>query len=429
MDRETFYIGAATAGHQVEGNNTNSDIWAMEQMKYGGYPEKSLDAADHYNRYEEDITLLKSAGLNAYRFSFEWARIEPKEGEFDEKEMQHYLDMVHFCKENDIEPIITLHHFASPKWLIEKGGWESEYVIEAFKRYTKYIAQNLADEDIKYICTLNEANMGNLISIYIRQAKEQYEKQEGEKGTLQIGLNLDEMKKEEEAKEKENIEVFGTPFPAVFVSPRSPKGNNIIMETHKAAVEILHEMLPDTKVGLSLSLRDVQAIPGGEEKAARDWHDEFEEFLPAIIDDDFVGVQNYTRARFGESGELPPEDGAELTQMGYEFYPEGLPNVIRRVHASFKGEILVTENGIATDDDTRRVEFIRRAFNGVKNCLEDGIPVKAYMYWSLLDNFEWQSGYTMRFGLIGFDRKTQERTVKESLVFLGNVNRIETNTL
>ncbi len=429
MDRETFYIGAATAGHQVEGNNTNSDIWAMEQMKYGGYPEKSLDAADHYNRYEEDITLLKSAGLNAYRFSFEWARIEPREGEFDEKEMQHYLDMVHFCKENDIEPIITLHHFASPKWLIEKGGWESEYVIEAFKRYTKYIAQNLSGEDIKYICTLNEANMGNLISIYIRQAKEQYEKQESEKATLQIGLNLDEMRKEEEAKEKENIEVFGTPVPAVFVSPRSPKGNDIIMKTHKAAVETLHEMLPDTKVGLTLSLRDVQAISGGEEKAALDWHDEFEEFLPAIIDDDFVGVQNYTRARFCESGELPPEDGAELTQMGYEFYPEGLPNVIRRVHASFKGEILVTENGIATDDDTRRVEFIKRAIDGVKTCLEDGIPVKAYMYWSLLDNFEWQSGYTMRFGLIGFDRKTQERTVKESLVFLGNVNRIETNTL
>ena len=421
MTNEIFYIGAATAGHQVEGNNTNSDIWALEQMKYGGYPEKSLDAADHYNRYKEDIDHLKNAGLNAYRFSFEWARIEPKEGEFSEKEMQHYLDVVNYCLSNDIEPIITLHHFASPKWLIERGGWESEVAIEAFKRYTKYVAKNLAGLDIHYICTMNEANMGNLISIFIRQAMEQREKMESEKSTLQIGLNLDEMRKEEEAKEKENLEVFGTKVPAVFVSPRSPKGNQIIMKAHKAAVEIIHEILPDVKAGLSLSLRDVQAVPGGEQKALNDWHDEFEEFLPAIIDDDFIGVQNYTRARFGAEGELTPEEGAELTQMGYEFYPEGLPNVIRRVHEAFKGEILVTENGIATDDDSRRVEFIRRAFDGVKECIEDDIPVKAYMYWSLLDNFEWQSGYSMRFGLIGVDRETKERKVKDSLSFLGSL--------
>ncbi len=422
MSNKEFLIGAATAAHQVEGNNTNSDIWAMEQMKYGGYPEKSLDAADHYNRYKEDIALLKEAGLNAYRFSIEWARIEPVEGTFDEKEMQHYLDMVHCCKENGIEPIITLHHFSSPKWLIEKGGWESEVVIEAFEKYTRFVASRLANEVIKYICTINEANMGNLIAIYIRQAKEQYEKQNSENSSMQIGLNLEQMQKEHEEKVRENLEVFGVEEPAVFVSPRSPEGNKIIMEAHKSAVEVIHELMPDTKAGLSLSLRDVQAFPGGEERAARDWYEEFEEFLPAIIDDDFIGVQNYTRTRFGSDGELSPEEGAELTQMGYEFYPEGLPHVIRRVHEAFKGDILVTENGIATDDDSRRVEFIMRAFAGVRECIKDGIPVKGYMYWSLLDNFEWQSGYTMRFGLIGVDRATKERTVKPSLRFLGGMN-------
>ncbi|WP_051205733.1 glycoside hydrolase family 1 protein [Butyrivibrio sp. FC2001] len=419
MRNSDFLIGAATAAHQVEGNNTNSDIWAMEQMKYGGYPEKSLVAADHYNRYKEDISLLKQAGLNAYRFSFEWARIEPSEGIFDEREMQHYLDMVHFCKENKIEPVITLHHFSSPKWLIEKGGWESEKVIDAFVNYTRYVAKNLSNEDIKYICTINEANMGNLISIYIRQAMEQREKQNEEQTSIQIGLNIEEMKREQEEKVRENLEVFGVEEPAVFVSPRSPKGNQIIMDAHRAAVDVIHKMLPDTKVGLSLSLRDVQCVEGGEERAEKDWHDEFEEFLPAIIDDDFLGVQNYTRTRFGSEGELTPEEGAELTQMGYEFYPEGLPNVIRRVHTAFKGDILVTENGIATDDDTRRVEFIKRAFAGVRDCINDGIPVKGYMYWSLLDNFEWQSGYSMRFGLIGVDRQTRERSVRPSLQFLG----------
>ena len=123
------------------------------------------------------------------------------------------------------------------------------------------------------------------------------------------------------------------------------------------------------------------------------WDEEFRHYLPYIRDDDFLVVQNYTRTQYGPEGQLPCPEGAELTQMDYEFYPEALVHVIRRVHEDFKGDLIVTENGVAVSDDSRRVEFIRRALRGVSNCVNDGIPVKGYMYWSLMDNFEWQKGF------------------------------------
>lgn len=132
-----FLVGAATAAHQVEGNNIHSDYWALEHMKYGNFNEPSLDAVDHYNRYEEDIRMMAAAGLNAYRFSIEWARIEPEQGKFDKKEIEHYRSVLRCCHENGIEPIVTMLHFTSPKWVIENGGWEKEDTIELFADYCR----------------------------------------------------------------------------------------------------------------------------------------------------------------------------------------------------------------------------------------------------------------------------------------------------
>ena len=158
----------------------------------------------------------------------------------------------------------------------------------------------------------------------------------------------------------------------------------------------------------------------GAKLSRRKPEEEFRHYLPYIQGDDFLGVQNYTRTQYGPEGQLPCPEGAELTQMDYEFYPEALEHVIRKVHEDFHGDLIVTENGIATADDTRRVEFIRRALLGVENCLNDGIPVKGYCHWSLMDNFEWQKGFSMTFGLIKVDRATQERTPKASLNYLGS---------
>ena len=153
---EHFLIGAATAAHQVEGNNIRSDLWAMEHMKHTSFLEPSLDAVDHYHRYEEDIRLLSDAGLNAYRFSIEWARIEPEEGVFDAGAVAHYHDVIACCKKYGVEPFVTLHHFSSPKWLMTKGGWEASTTPADFARYVHYIMEELGSE-LHYVCTINRA--------------------------------------------------------------------------------------------------------------------------------------------------------------------------------------------------------------------------------------------------------------------------------
>ena len=134
-----FMVGASTAAHQVEGNNIHSDYWVQENVEHSQFVEPSGDAVDHYNRYEEDIRMMAEAGLTAYRFSIEWARIEPKKGEFDDKEIEHYRKVIACCKENGIEPIVTMHHFTSPAWLISMGGWENEEVVDLFANYVKYV--------------------------------------------------------------------------------------------------------------------------------------------------------------------------------------------------------------------------------------------------------------------------------------------------
>lgn len=417
-----FLLGAATAAHQVEGRNVNSDCWALEHMVHTSFAEPSGDAVDHYNRYKEDIVLMAQAGLNAYRFSVEWARIEPEEGHFDEHAIAHYRDMICCCKENGLEPLVTLHHFTSPKWLITKGGWEADTTPADFGRYARFVAEQLGGE-LNYICTINEANMGlQVAAIAERYKRQMMAKMAAAKtdGTVQVGINLEKMMENQKAAAAEILSVFGTSVCYNFTSPRTPHGDELVRRAHMAARDAIRTAAPHIKVGLTLSLHDIQPLPGGEERAAKEWSDEFTHYLSAIADDDFFGVQNYTRSRIDENGIAPTPEGAELTQMDYEFYPEALEHVIRAVHKDFKGDLIVTENGIATADDTRRIEFLRRALAGVQHCIADGIPVKGYCYWSLLDNFEWQKGYSMTFGLIGVDRQTQTRCPKESLSFLGS---------
>ena len=336
-----FFIGAATAAHQVEGNNINSDYWAQEQLPHSSFTEPSGIACDHYHRYEEDIKLLADAGLNAYRFSIEWARVEPEEGKFDPEAVEHYRKVIACCKAHGVEPIVTLLHFTSPKWLICKGGWEAESTVEDFKNYAVYVMEQLGSE-LCYVCTINEANMGlqlATISKRFRLMAEQAAQNaasagKSAEGTVQVGMNFQKMMENMKFAAMENAQVFGIPQPQIFVSERTP-------------------------------------------------------------------------------------EGAELTQMEYEFYPQALEHVIRKVAEEFKGDLIVTENGIATADDTRRVAFIEAALAGVQHCIADGIPVKGYFHWSLMDNFEWQKGYAMQFGLIAVNRETMERTAKPSLAVLG----------
>ncbi len=451
---EGFFVGASTAAHQVEGNNIHSDYWAMEQMEYTSFVEPSLAAVDHYNRYEEDIKMLAEAGLNAYRFSIEWARIEPEMDVWDEREVDHYRRVIACCRKNKVEPIVTLHHFTSPKWLICKGGWDNEMVVERFAKYARYITEQLGSE-LNYICTINEANM----RLQIRAISERFmkmmkakaaaaakaaetaqtasgktEKNELE-GQVQVGLNLSNPMERMKLQAMENMKVFGTPQPHNFVSSCSDNGDLIVCKAHAAAREAIKSVNSDIKVGITLSLHDMQWIDGGKEKAEKEWDEEFAHYIPFIQDDDFFGLQNYTRSVYGPDGLVAPgntcpvygpdglvspEKSTRLTQMDYELYPEALEHVIRRVHSELPSvPIMVTENGVATTDDKERVEFIHAAMGGIKKCIADGLPVLGYCHWSLMDNFEWQKGYQMTFGLVAVDRTTQTRYPKESLSELG----------
>lgn len=413
-----FLVGASTAAHQVEGNNIHSDFWAMENMEFSNFDEPSLDAVDHYNRYKEDIDLLSNAGLNSYRFSIEWARIEPEQGKFNAEAINHYRDVLAYCHEKNVIPVVTLHHFSSPKWLIDLGGWKNPATADYFAAYSRKVVQELGTL-LHYICTINEANMG----IQIAAISERFKKQAMQQQTknIQVGLNFDPEKMIEKMKKvaEENQVLFNNPKPAIFLSELGAEGDAIIIEAHKKAKAEIKKINPELKVGMTLSLHDIQAINGGEELADKEWKEEFGHYIEHIQEDDFIGIQNYTRSVIGPEGILPVPEDAILTQMSHEFYPQALENVLRRVHKELGIPMLVTENGIGIDDDRLRVRFINEALEGVQRCIDDGLSVLGYLHWSLLDNFEWQKGYSKTFGLIAVDRKTQTRYPKPSLKVLG----------
>jgi len=203
-----FLVGAATATHQVEGNNIHSNFQGPSQ-----------DAVDHYNRYAEDIKLLADAGLTAYRFSIEWARIEPEKGQYDEAEIEHYRKVLQCCHDNGVTTIVTLHHFSSPKWLVSEGGWGNSGLIEYFKNYCVYVAEKLGDL-MEYVCTTNEANMGMQIAAIAQDIIRQMG------ANLQVGMNF-ELPKEMMQQMTEAAQAFGIADPGqvnTFLSMRTKEG-------------------------------------------------------------------------------------------------------------------------------------------------------------------------------------------------------------
>jgi beta-glucosidase len=410
-----FLWGSTTAAYQVEGNNINSDFWAEEHAEGSPYKDKSGDTIDHYRLYKEDIALMASLGLNTYRFSIEWSRIEPEPGYYSRSAIEHYRDVLETCYQNGLTPVVAMHHFSSPKWLMRLGGWASPEVPERFAKYCEVVFKEIGHL-IPYVLTMNEINL----PVMLREIFSKI-------GFIApVGIARDAW--EAPIWRESAAKLCGTTIENYFtfhmISDES--SINILKDTHRKAREAIKKIQPNTKVGLSMALSDIQSIPGGEELAEKKWHSYFRQYLDMVAEDDFFGLQNYTREVYGPEGQVKPEEGAELTLMGYEFYPEALGNVIRKVSKDLSIPILITEHGIATQNDTRRVEFIRKALEGVQACLDEGYDVRGYLHWTTFDNFEWQSGYSMKFGLIEVDRSTQERKVKESATYLGSMAKMNT---
>jgi beta-glucosidase len=398
-----FLWGAATAAHQVEGGNINSDAWLLEHVDGTVYCEPSGDACDHYHRYREDIELLASLGFNAYRFSIEWARVEPEEGEFSLAQLDHYRRMLAACHEHGIKPMVTLHHFTSPRWIAARGGWESAGTAPLFERYCERVAKHLGDL-FTVACTINELNLGIVLqqSGFLHSDQAIVEARWRRAAARAIGVEAD---------------LFSS-FPFCVRS----RARDVLLEAHRRAAQVLHSR-GNCEVGMTVAMRDLQAEPGAEELRDRAAAESQDLFLQAASADDFIGVQCYTRVRIGTRGPLPPEPGAEFTQMGYELWPDAVQASIRRASAIARAPIIVTESGVATDDDSRRIGYVERVLSGIAQCLRDGIDVRGFFYWSLLDNFEWLFGYGPKFGLIEVDRKSQRRKAKPSADWLGRIAR------
>lgn len=397
---ESFLWGAATAAHQVEGNNINSESWVLEHLPGTIYAEPSGDACDAYHRYAEDIALLASLGFNAYRFSVEWARIEPEEGEFSFAALEHYRRVLTTCHEHGLKPVVTYHHFTSPRWLMRCGGWVDAKTPDRFARYCERVTRHLGDL-MSAACTLNEPNLALVLEKLLPFAFQ--ELPWWATAAEAFGVTPDRL--------------------GLFQFNVSPQAHQVIQRAHRQAVEAIKSGPGDFPVGLTLALVDVQAAAGGEIQAAEYRRAMHDGYLEQLRGDDFVGVQTYSRMLVGPEGRIAPPAGAELNQMGDEYYPEALGGTIRHAARVAGIPVLVTENGLASTDDTRRVEYFRRALRCVADCLQEDIDVRGYFCWSALDNFEWNSGYRPKFGIIAVDRETQQRTPKPSAAWLGAVAR------
>jgi beta-glucosidase len=379
-----FLWGTAVAAHQVEGNNWANDWWAWEHDPAGRCAEPSGDACDFLHRYPEDLALLASMGHNTFRFSVEWARIEPEEGEFSHAAIEHYRRVIEACRVAGMTPMMTLHHFTSPRWFAERGGWERAEHVPLFGRYCERVMRELGGS-VPYVCTINEPNivatMGYLVGVFPPGRRDR-------EARLRVNENL--------------------------------------IAAHALSVEAVKAGPGNAKVGLTLAMSDYQAVEGGGEERLVEIRRPMQDvFLDAVAADasDFIGVQTYSRQRIGPGGILGPEPGRETTQMGYEFWPEALGACVRDAAARTGKPVIVTENGIGTDDDSRRIAYIDTALRALHAAIADGVDVRGYIHWSAMDNFEWALGYRPAFGLIAVDRQTQQRTPKPSAAWYAGVIR------
>lgn len=388
---EGFLWGASTAPHQIEGNNVNSDFWANEGRSPG--MEFSGDAVDSYHRYREDMKLLADAGFNAYRFGIEWARIEPRPGMISHAELAHYRRMIDAALELGLTPVVTLHHFTNPRWFAEEGGWLADSAVERFAAYVEAATSIL--DGVEWVCTINEPNMFAMMTGMAR------------------------LMADPEARKKwmsPTVEGEGRPqLPAP-----DPEIGQILVNAHRVAREIVRANTT-AKVGWTVANRAFEVLPGGEATAAElswVWEDLY---LEASRGDDFIGVQSYSTVSVGADGIQATPPHPDNTLVGTAYRPDALGIAARHTWEVTGGvPIIVTENGIATKRDAQRIAYTGEALTALAAAMADGVDVRGYLHWTLLDNFEW-GHWDPTFGLIAVDRETFERTPKPSFGWLGAV--------
>jgi beta-glucosidase len=389
-----FRWGVATSGHQTEGDNTASDTWFAEHVTPTVFREPSGRACDSYRRWRTDVDLIAGMGLSAYRFSVEWARVEPVEGEFAEPALAHYRAIVERCRSLGIDPVVTFNHFTCPHWFAARGGWLNPDAAALFARYCGAVMDRIGS-GIAVAVTLNEPNLPRLLS------------------WIDLPPAVRELERATLAAAGETAGVDRYRLANVVLPEEFDAVADGMAAGHVAARAAIKARRPELPVGLSLAIVDDQAV-GDPTVRDRKRAEVYDRWLRLARDDDYIGVQNYERARYDGTGALPPPDGAPRNHMGSDIYPLSLAGAVRYAYEATGRPVFVTEHGIAHDDDSHRAVFIPAALRGLLDVVRSGVPVLGYLHWTLLDNFEWVFGYRVRLGLYTVDRTTFARVAKPS---------------
>ncbi len=372
---KNFLWGAAGSAYQTEGGNSNTDWWAWEHSQKrmdflargGKKPEDYFSgiACDSYNRFEEDFNLAKHLNQNATRFGIEWARVEPKEGEYSEAALDHYEKVLQSAKAHGLETFVTLHHFTSPVWFMKKGGFEQKENVEYFLKYVKKVAARL-HQYVDFWITINEPEVYSshsyLLGIFPPNKKSLWT-------TYKVLQNL--------------------------------------ISAHNRAYEQLH-LVSNIPVSMCNQLANVEAVSFMSRPLrfiAKYLATEY--ILARIVKQcDFIAVNYYVRKRVGWLGIAKTKyKETEISDLGWHLYPSGLETVLLDLK-KYKKPVYITENGLADAHDTRREKYIKDHLYYTHKAIEQGVDVRGYLYWSLIDNFEWADGFSPRFGLIEIDRNS-----------------------
>ncbi|MBI2096823.1 MAG: glycoside hydrolase family 1 protein [Candidatus Sungbacteria bacterium] len=384
-----FLWGAATSAHQVEGGNHNDwTEWEKSPKRIAELKTRGLNpddyisgkACDHYNRFREDFDIAKSLGHNAHRFSIEWSRIEPEEGKFDEKEIEHYRQVLLALKERGLEPVVTLYHYTLPLWFVRKGGWLNSHAPMMFLNYVS----KLADE------------YGSIVKIWVTQNEPETVARE----SYLIG--------------------WRPPHKTSFLSAR--RCLHILLEAHKLAYDVIKKVDLDSQIGIAETLVYFDLYKNTllnklTLKLIKWWRNNplFSEFIKYS---DFVGLEYYyhTRVRFNpftSKWGIQFNENKKISDMGWELFPQGLLPILVEMK-KFDKPVYILEHGLADAKDQNRSWYIKESLKFIAQAMQKGVDVRGYFHWSLLDNFEWQGGFGRRFGLVEINYKTFEREIRPS---------------
>jgi beta-glucosidase len=407
---KNFHWGVATAAHQIEGNNTNSDFWFLENIQPTVFVERSGDTCDSYHRYEEDIALLARLGFNTYRFSVEWARIEPTRGAFSNAELDHYKRVIECCHKHSVAPAVTFFHSTAPQWFAAAGGWLNPQAPGLFANYCSRTAKALA-RGMTFAFTINEPQVDKVFRAI-----------PGSSGYFSRHDSVSKDMHAAAAKASGSERFVSMDYPDIDGMTA------LLVAGHEQGYAAIKAERGDLPVGVTLSVTDFQ--PGGEGSPYQEIRrTAYGAWLDSIARaGDFTGVQNYRMIRLPGTGPafpaLPPMPFTDPEDKLADIQrPEALRNAVEYVYEQTKKPVLVTENGLESENDARRIWYINAALAGLHESIAKGVPVLGYIHWSLLDNFEWARGYKPKFGLVSVDRTTFKRTPKPSATHLGRIAR------